>query len=61
MQGVVELGRNVGHCIRALLYGASGLSPTIPDMLVRPPHGLLGNVVVPEQLGDWATQEDVEY
>jgi epoxide hydrolase A/B len=61
--GVAEadLGRNVARSIRGLLYGASGQNPTVPDMMVRPPNGLLGNVVVPEHLGDWITDADLEF
>src|ERR1700757_4041783 len=34
-----DLGRNVHRSIRGILYGASGNSPTVSDLMVHPPHG----------------------
>lgn len=50
--GVAEadLARDVRTTIRTVLYGASGQNPTVPDMLVRPGHGFLGEIAPPENL-----------
>jgi pimeloyl-ACP methyl ester carboxylesterase len=56
-----DLGRNVHRSIRGILYGASGNSPTVSDLMVHPPHGFLGNVHPPDQLGDWITEADIDF
>jgi pimeloyl-ACP methyl ester carboxylesterase len=60
--GVAEadLERDVRRSVRAVLYGASGQNPTVPDMLVKPEHGFLGEVRVPEQLPAWISEADVD-
>ena len=61
--GVAEadLERDVRATMRTVLYGASGQNPTVPDMLVRPGQGLLGEVNVPDRLPDWITEGDVDF
>jgi epoxide hydrolase A/B len=61
--GVAEadLERDVRASLRGMLYGASGQSPTVPDMMVRPGLGLMGGVRVPDQLPDWLTQADIDF
>jgi pimeloyl-ACP methyl ester carboxylesterase len=61
--GVAEadLERDVRTTVRYALYGASGQNPTVPDMMVRPGEGFMGNVSIPDQLPDWITQADVDF
>src|SRR5262249_43637421 len=46
---------------RAMLYGVSGENPTVPDLIVRPGKGFLGEVNIPEQLPDWITEADLDF
>jgi pimeloyl-ACP methyl ester carboxylesterase len=56
-----ELGKDVENSLRLVLYGASGDSPVIPDMMARPGLGLLGGARAPDQLPAWLTRSDVEF
>jgi pimeloyl-ACP methyl ester carboxylesterase len=61
--GVAEadLERDVRGSVRAMLYGVSGQNPTVPDLIVRPGTGFLGEVSVPEHLPDWITEADLDF
>ena len=61
--GVAEadLGRDVRRTLRTVLYGASGDSPRVPDMLVDPEHGFLGPVALPERLPGWLSEADLDF
>jgi pimeloyl-ACP methyl ester carboxylesterase len=61
--GVAEadLERDVRATTRQVLYAASGESPTVPDMMVTPEHGFMGEFHVPDQLPDWITEADVDF
>jgi pimeloyl-ACP methyl ester carboxylesterase len=60
--GVAEadLGRDVRRTVRSALYAASGDSPTLPNMLVDPRRGFLGDASVPDHLPDWLSEADVD-
>lgn len=60
--GVAEadLQRDVRTTVRGVLLGGSGGNPVIPDMMVRPGQGFIGNFDV-EQLPDWLADADVDY
>jgi pimeloyl-ACP methyl ester carboxylesterase len=61
--GVAEadLARDVRKTIRTALYGASGQNPTVPDMMVEPGQGFLGDTRVPDRLPEWITEADVDF
>jgi pimeloyl-ACP methyl ester carboxylesterase len=61
--GVAEadMGRNVRATIRTALYAVSGNNSIVPDMIVRPGRGFLGETAVPEQLPDWITKTDIDF
>lgn len=61
--GVAEadLQRDVRTTLRATLYGASGDSPTVPDLIVRPGQGFIPTGNLPAQLPDWLTGADVDF
>jgi pimeloyl-ACP methyl ester carboxylesterase len=61
--GVAEadLERDVRGSIRSALYGASGENPSVPDMIVRPGQGFLGDVSIPEQLPAWIADADIDF
>jgi pimeloyl-ACP methyl ester carboxylesterase len=62
--GVAEadLERDVRATMRVTLYGASGDSPSVPDMIVRPEQSFLGIPrTAPERLPDWLTDEDIDF
>jgi pimeloyl-ACP methyl ester carboxylesterase len=56
-----DLGRNVRRSLRGMLYAASGNSPTVLDMMVRPGQGLVGGIAVPDVLPEWLTEDDVDF
>jgi len=61
--GVAEadLQRDVRTTVRYALFGASGDNPVIPDMIVRPGQGFLGNVSMPSLLPGWISESDVDF
>jgi epoxide hydrolase A/B len=61
--GVAEadLERDVVGTVRATLWGASGDNPTVPDMMVRPGQGFLGNARAPDELPAWLTSADIDF
>jgi pimeloyl-ACP methyl ester carboxylesterase len=61
--GVAEaaLEADVRGAVLRTLYGASGDSPVIPDMMVDEERGFLGEVQLPEQLPGWITDSDVDF
>jgi pimeloyl-ACP methyl ester carboxylesterase len=61
--GVAEadLERDVRSTVRRVLYGASGDSPSVPDMMVKPGQAFLGAGVVPDRLPDWIDPADVDF
>jgi len=61
--GVAEadLERDVRDTVRRVLYRASGDSPSIPDMLVRPGQGFLAGGLIPDRLPDWIDAADVDF
>jgi pimeloyl-ACP methyl ester carboxylesterase len=61
--GVAEadLERDVRGTIRRMLYGASGDSPSIPDMMVPPGQAFLGSAVVPDRLPDWIDPAAIDF
>jgi pimeloyl-ACP methyl ester carboxylesterase len=61
--GVAEadLERDVRRTVRLTLFGASGQNPVVPDMLVRPERGFLGDGPAPDQLPDWVSDADVDF
>jgi len=61
--GVAEadLARDVRTTMRTMLYGASGQNPTVPDLIVKPGHGFLGEIAVPEELPDWIGDADIAF
>lgn len=61
--GVAEadLARDVRQSVRRILFGACGQSPTIPDMVVKPGEGFLGNVAMAEALPDWLADADIDF
>jgi pimeloyl-ACP methyl ester carboxylesterase len=61
--GVAEadLGRNVRATITGMLYAASGNSPSVPDMMIRPGLGMMGGMPMPDRLPDWLTEDDVGF
>jgi pimeloyl-ACP methyl ester carboxylesterase len=60
--GVAEadLERDVRGTLRRALYGLSGDSPVVPDMLVREGLGFLGEIEAPDQLPAWTNEADVD-
>src|ERR671933_994542 len=56
-----DLARDVRTTMRTVLYGASGQNPTVPDMLVKPGHGLMGEIALPEKLPDWIDDADLDF
>jgi pimeloyl-ACP methyl ester carboxylesterase len=61
--GVAEadLQRDVRRTVKLTLYGASGQNPVVPDMIVRPGRGFLGNGPAPDRLPDWVDDTDVDF
>jgi len=61
--GVAEadLERDVRASIRGTLYGGSGNNPSIPNMMVDPNNGFMGEVAIPDRLPDWIREEDVDF
>jgi pimeloyl-ACP methyl ester carboxylesterase len=61
--GVAEadLERDVRATVRVALYGLSGEHPTVPDLIVRPGRGFLGELAPPAELPDWLTDADVDF
>jgi pimeloyl-ACP methyl ester carboxylesterase len=61
--GVAEadLERDIRTTVRTALYGASGDNPTIPDMMVKPGQGFLGDVAVPDHLPNWISDADIDF
>jgi len=55
-----ELERDVRRTVTALLYGASGDSPAVPDMMVGE-DGLVGVLPLPDRLPGWLTEADVDH
>jgi pimeloyl-ACP methyl ester carboxylesterase len=56
-----DLERNVRRSIRGVLFGASGENPTVPDMMVDPQSGFLGEVAAPDRLPEWIQEADVDF
>jgi epoxide hydrolase A/B len=56
-----ELEGDVRNTLHLLLYGASGDSPVVPDMMARPGLGLLGGARAPNMLPKWLTETDLEF
>jgi len=56
-----ELERDVRNTLQLLLYGASGDSPVMPDMMARPGLGMLGGARAPDALPAWLTSADVDF
>ncbi|MGI9145491.1 MAG: alpha/beta fold hydrolase [Chloroflexota bacterium] len=61
--GVAEadLEHDVRRTLRTILYGASGANPSVPDMVVKPGQGFLGDTAVPDRLPDWIQETDVDF
>jgi pimeloyl-ACP methyl ester carboxylesterase len=56
-----DLERDVRSSIRRMLYGASGDSPSIPDMLAPPGETFLGSAVLPDRLPDWIDPAAIDF
>jgi pimeloyl-ACP methyl ester carboxylesterase len=61
--GVAEadLARNVRQTVCRTLFAACGQSPAVPDMMVKPGEGFLGNVAIPDTLPEWLTDTAVDF
>ena len=61
--GVAEaaLERDVRKSVGGTMYGVSGDNPRIPNMIVDPTRGFLGEIDVPERLPEWLTDADLDF